>query len=389
MRVIKYSRWVQNYIKTVIVVPIALAIAFYTFDPMMLFHKPFDRDVTTATANMRLQAAGIINSLDYNSYILGTSMLENTSANSASDLIGGKFANISLNGSDYFERSYALTYALKNGAKNIVYSIGPYYLNQRKGDPRFSIDSFSYLYSDNILKVRFYLQPKYIRCLLTWSESVKCIGMNQSLDRPNSWSGHQDYDSRFGGLQNWFSAENNDEIIEVFTSISASAKRVKKGEYDLVNKADLNLKINNAIQYIDDYLISFVRENPTTKFYFIFPPLSRIKYAQWHQLSGTDAKVHEAVVRYFAKIATELKNLTVYGYEDQKFLDDIGNYRDTGHYNEWVNKKMLIDIANNEHTLSSGTVDTYLEIARKKALGFDLIGLGNEIDDHLNRSSEK
>jgi len=388
VKAIKYKKWVLNYFISAIIFPLTFTIAMLAYDPLMLFHKPINRDVTLV-GNMRVQAAGIIHSLNYDSYILGTSMLENTSANSANSIIGGNFANISLNGSDYFERSYVLDYALKNRAKSIIYSLDSAYIGQAKGHRHFPIDSFSYLYSDNPSRAKFYLQSKYIKCLLKWSESRTCVGAKRSVDRPNSWIGSKGHYSRFGGLDKWFDAKNNNQIKAVFASISATAKKVDKGEYNLVKEAELNSKVKNAVRYIDDYLISFVRSNPETKFNLIFPPYSRIRYAQWHQLLGTTAKVHEAVVEYLAQRASELGNLTVYGYENQDFLDDISNYKDASHYNEWVNKKMLIDIANNENTLTSDNVDGYLNVARKKALDFDLIGLGNEIDAYLDESAGK
>ena len=52
-------------------------------------------------ANMRQQAAGIINNYEFDSIILGTSMLENTSAKEADEKLGSKFMNISLSGSNF------------------------------------------------------------------------------------------------------------------------------------------------------------------------------------------------------------------------------------------------------------------------------------------------
>jgi len=286
---------------------------------------------------MRIQASGIIHSLEYDSFILGTSMLENTSANNASNVLGGKFANISLSGSDFFERSYPLEYALKKGVKSIIYSLDSSYMSQRKGRAANPIGSYSSIYGNNINKLKFYLQSKYVRCLGLWSNKSKCVGKKVSTDRPNYWMKYKAHSSRFGGLDNWFKAKNNNQIKAVFSSISASAVRVTNSEYDLLDESELNFKINSVLKYIDDYLISYVRTYPDTNFHFIFPPYSRIRYAQWHQLNGTNAKIHEAAIKYFAKKATELNNLSVYGYEDQDFLDDISNYKDTSHYDQWVN----------------------------------------------------
>lgn len=61
---------------------------------------------------MRQQAAGIINNYDFDSAILGTSMLVNTSAKEANEILGGRFFNISMQASNFYERSFVLQYAI-------------------------------------------------------------------------------------------------------------------------------------------------------------------------------------------------------------------------------------------------------------------------------------
>ena len=378
----KYKRWIFSYFTLLTIVPLFFVSLFYAYDPLMFFRKPSDRDVTLV-GNMRIQAAGVIHSLGHDSFILGTSMMENTSAVSASTFIGGSFANISMSGSDYYERSYALNYALGKNAKSIIYSLDSYYLKQRKGEIGSPASAYSYLYGDGLGRIKFYFQPKYFLCALTWSNSSKCVGKKRTTDRPKSWFKDKDDYARFGGLKNWFSMKNSPQINMALASISETAKRIKMNERELLDEVGLLSEVAKATQYVDKHVLSFVSSNPLTKFHLIFPPYSRIRYAKWHQLEVTQAKVHNEVVKHLARKATELSNLFVYGYEDQEFLDDIANYMDTGHYNEWVNNQMLVDIANGERLITVRNVDSYLKVARTKALAFDYIGLGREIDEHF------
>ncbi len=381
----KSKRWVFIFFVCVIVMPTFFLVGFYSYDPLMLFHKPTNRPITLSR-NMRAQIPGIISQLEYDSYIVGTSMLGNTSANNASKILGGHFANISMNGADFYERSYVLDYALRNKAKTIIYSLDSYYLTQRRGKERYPTSSFSYLYSDQFNKIKFYFQGKYILCLLMWSSSSKCIGYPVSLDRPKSWMNDKRYVRRFGGIQNWFSAENSSQIKEVFEEV---VRNSKKGGDAYLGKEKLNFEIKKAISYIDDNLLFYVKAYPKSTFHFIFPPYSRIRYATWHQRERTKAKVHEAVVRHLVERSVEFDNLDLYGYEDQGFLDNISNYKDLGHYHWWVNEKMLKDIAEKNHVLTKQNVDSYLYKARVKSLKFDLVGLGRRIDMYLNKKREK
>jgi hypothetical protein len=378
-----HKNWTLTFFITAVVLPSSLLMGFYYYDPLMLFHKPINRAVTLAS-NMRVQAPGIINHLDYDSYIIGTSMLENTSGDEASKILGGHFANISISDGDYYERSFLLSLALKKNAKTIIYSLDHAYLNQRKGKESYPISTFSYLYGNEPSRIKFYFQAKYILCLMTWSESSKCIGKLITADRPNAWMYKERHIKRFGGLDNWFKLKNNGQIEEALYSITKSIKSEQQSE---VSDQQLKTETNKAISYIEDHLITYVRSYPNAQFYFIFPPYSRISYALWHQKEKIKSKVHEEVVRYFTKKAAELDNLDVYGYEDQSFLDDIANYKDPAHYHWWVNKKMLNDIAKRKHLLTPTNLPFYLQQARSKALSFDLMGLVNRFHVYLTSSN--
>ncbi len=127
-----YKKLVFTYL-TIISILFSLFFGLlYIYDPMQIFHKPWGRPITFSK-NMRQQAAGIINNYSFDSIILGTSMLENTSSKEASKLFGGKFINISLSGSSFYERSYILKYALrKKNIKTVIYSLDSYYCHVKK-----------------------------------------------------------------------------------------------------------------------------------------------------------------------------------------------------------------------------------------------------------------
>lgn len=97
-------------------------ITFYTIDPLQFFHRSKVQN-SPLSSNMRAQAAGILNTFDIDSIILGTSMLANTSASEASAKLGGKFFNISILGGSYYERAFLLKKALQKNLKNVIYSL--------------------------------------------------------------------------------------------------------------------------------------------------------------------------------------------------------------------------------------------------------------------------
>ncbi|EGO0810583.1 hypothetical protein ITK70_001555, partial [Campylobacter lari] len=93
-----------------------LGVLLYVYDPLQLYHEPWFRDKTYHN-DMRIQAKGIIDHNDFDSVILGTSMLENTSVKEASYKLGGRFVNLSMAASTFSERFIILRYLIEN--KNI------------------------------------------------------------------------------------------------------------------------------------------------------------------------------------------------------------------------------------------------------------------------------
>lgn len=105
-----------------------LPVALYFYDPLQLFHAAWGRS-PTFDKDMRQQVAGIVRNYDFDSIILGTSMLENSSAAEAGRVLGGEFVNISMSSSLHYERSLVLSYVLgKKSLRNVVYSLDYTYL---------------------------------------------------------------------------------------------------------------------------------------------------------------------------------------------------------------------------------------------------------------------
>lgn len=361
----------------------ALLAAFFVYDPLMVFHAAWGRP-NTFHESMRLQAAGIINNLDFDAMILGTSMTENTSGEAAGRMLGGRFVNMSITASDYFERSLVLGHALRRrNIGQVIYSLDAGVFG-RLGHPVFHREAFEFLYDRNPLNdFRAYMTTRFLECLLKWSESVECVGREVQLHRPNAWFEMPEQSARFGGLDNWFRARNDWQVKAALASIAKDAQRIARGEVDATDRAARSKAVADAIQYVDRYVLRFVEENPQTRFYLFFPPYSRIRFAQWHQLAMATAEAHEGVMRHLAEQTRRLPNLEVLGFEDQDFLDDIAHYKDTSHYREAIDMMILKAIAGGTNRLSVDNVGGYLSRARNRAMTFDLVGLGRRIEAYL------
>mgnify|MGYP000417931761 CR=1 FL=1 len=374
---------VTIFISIVLFGILSFFILFFIYDPLQLFHKHLNNK-NTLVDNMRQQAAGIINNYEFDSVILGTSMLENTSSLEASKILGGSFINISASGFDFYERSVVLKYLLKKKkTKTIIYSLDSFsFFQQMNGDKSYPVHKFNYLYDENYINdFKAYVNTKYLKCILTFSQSKKCIGMVTELDRPNAWYKEQKHEVRFGGIDNWFKAKNNSQIKEAIKKISKTVENIKNGNQ--IDVSNIRAKVSKSKEYVDENILFYIKKYPNTKFILLFPPYSRLSYAMEAQYEKDKFIIYKEINKYLANKSDEYENLSLFAWGNNSFVDKIKNYKDPLHYNHKINSWMLTSIKNNEGLLNSSNINKYLETFTQKSLSYDLITIGNKIDNYL------
>lgn len=334
---------------------------------------------------MREQAAGIINHWDFDSIIMGSSMIENTSAKEASSELGGTFVNISLSGSDFFERKIVLDYALrKKEIKKIIFSIDNVGLIiPRKGTPLFDLSKWNYLYDENPFNdFDAYMNDKYLKCIFSFTKKRRCMGEKVDFDRPNAWHNVEIHSAKFGGLDNWFKFKDDAQVKWAFSSILNSLQQLKAGKAILDPYLNENILI--AQNHLDDILIKLVSKNPNTQFIFILPPYSRIKYAIDAQYDKATFERYKASIKYLVSKSEIYKNMKIYGWGNEPFVDNIANYKDLNHFEYKINSWMLSAIKDQKGLLTVNNIDHYLQVFTEKSLNYDLLILGNKIEKYLH-----
>lgn len=352
---------------------------FSTLDPLQFFHRASDA-AGPLSANMRAQAAGILNTFDIDSIILGTSMLENTSAAEASAKLGGKFFNISLSGGTPVERAHILRKALKKDLKNVVYSLDSYYIDCMERDGRLP----TYLYDDTPFN-----DLKYYASLGTLKKLFQPhMGLTRhDHDRPNAWFAIPAEKNRFGGIEQWVANKEDPHVKDFLqhdlsraASLSAAAER---------REAHAAEREERARAYVEKYILDIIKGHDATNFYFIFPPYSRFYYANLRRNAPEDFFLHQEIVRYLVERTKANKNIHIYGFEDQDFPDDMANYKDIYHYHQRFNSQFLDAIASGSHELTSENVEGYLQRCEQKAWDYDIPALNARVQALLEAARKK
>lgn len=345
-----------------------LLVLLYIYDPLQLYHKPYFRH-TAFSEDMRVQDKGIIKLYDFDSFILGTSMLMSTSAREASEKFGGKFVNISMAGSAFNERAVILRYLFtqKSEVKRVIYSLD---MGEMVSSSPKSTSNYDFIYDENELDdIRIYMNEKYILCAFMWSSKEKCVG-KEDLETLIYWALHPNADKAFGGFHKWL--ENSH--LPIIANPLQKLKNIKT-PYETT---PFTGSISKAQDYINEYVFSFVVSHPNTKFEFIIPPYSRLFY---RLESGENFAKFAAILRWFVKESQRYENARIYGFDDLDYLDDIANYGDAIHYTAQMNSFQLDAIKTNTHRITSENIDTYLAIMQSKIENYDITPLQNALKE--------
>jgi hypothetical protein len=355
---------------------IFLGTIFY-YDPLKIFHKPWNYK-SYLQSNMREQVAGILRYWEYDSIILGTSILENTSAKETSTLLGSTFVNVSIAGSDYFERSLILDYALKNKKiKKVLYSLDNLGAT-RRGDPIYSYKKWNYLYDTNPFNdINVYLNSKYLPCIFSINTIEGCSGTKRDLDRPKAWYRDKVAIATFGGFDKWIEHKDSVNMKHAFYLIGKSFQQIK--EKKILNQQRIIAGIARTEKYINSYILRHAQEYPNTEFILVVPPYSRLVNSLILHRDMDSFLVYLKSIKYLVKLSSQQQNIKIYAWGNEDFLDDISNYRDLTHFSEKINSWMLSAIRNNDGLLTLKNVDKYLKIVMKKTKDYNLSSIENKM----------
>ena len=364
-----------------------LMLYVFIFDPWQLFHQPWFRK-PVFISNARFQDAGIINSYDFDSVILGNSMAENFSIQEASEQLGGHFVNLSLAGSLFSERNIILQHLFnKKKIRKVILSLDHLpYVGVGQFNKDVPPEKYAFLYNNNpVDDFRIYFDVNLFQC---WDLNTSCPkeipGMRKkSLEELYSWFPF--YIKAFGGTQAWCYWSTRSAPFKAFLRdiIHVSAMINEGHDAPWTEKILSNCKINVRTTF-DTYILPFVKEYPDTQFYLFAPPYSRLWYAMQEQYYTGYYQSYLSFVEHIVKATSDYSNVLVFGFDDADFTADIANYKDQSHYHKDIDSKLLQLMAQQDHVLTKENVDQYIRTITSLAHEYDLTKIAHEFQECLN-----
>lgn len=364
----KYRVLVFLFLFITIVLPIYFIFIVWYIDPFALWHKPFYcPNQVYKHKNMRYNARRFIEHSDYDSLIFGSSMLVNTSAQESSKVLGGKFINISIEGSRFAERRLILDYIFEKNKKinTVITTFDSEFVSTLHNFSYLTIKQWDMIYDKNwVNDYNIYVNKTFLPYIfstffkLISGKEVSCE--NRDFDRPASFFAQSEH--LLGGIKNFVKNDYN---------LNETKSAVEKIKNKQISKDELNPKDLALIKELfDKDVIEPIKNHQDTEFIMIVAAYSVVKSAIAFQTNPAGAKLQKYFLKYL--LDQNLPNLKVYGFDDMGFTDDIANYVDLGHYSKDINSKMLDWIAQKKGILTTQNFDEYWDKYEQKSKAFDL-----------------
>lgn len=287
------------------------------------------------------QGAGIIKNFDYETLIIGSSLIQNMRPSYAEKLFKSKAVKVPLCGIGFSYILDACNLALeKNGKlKRIIMNADPTLLFNDSEDEGFP----GYMYDNNILNDVNYLLNKSV----LFSENLNIL--NRTIEK----SARENMDEAFSSEKTFYFSE--------YSAVqSASNEAIKYDEEDLHKK--FKLGVNS--------LADIVEKNSDIEFIFFIPPKSVLELKTMSFNSYLDLYCN--LIKEIFDRFSSYDNCRVFMFQDdEQTVANLYNYCDTQHFSANVSDKILEDISENKKLLTKDNCSKRLEKIKKIALNFD------------------
>lgn len=298
-------------------------------------------------AKQRYLSPGLVKTRDYDTAMVGTSMIENFKESEIARALGGRALKLPLSGATAHEQGILLETILRVGKAHRILN-GVDVFSYRGAPDRFNYGEGSmplYLYDASPWN-----DLPYLTSFDTLALGAKVLRANWR-DRPKdrrrmdpdfySYTGDRHGYSRADALRRW-RAWNFPHTFEA-EDWTAEA---------LIRNFDLNLR-------------PLIEGSPGVRWILFYPPYSMLAWYELRRLGALKACL--AFKRHVFDAVGGLGNVEVYDFQtDASITHDLDHYHDVSHYAPTLNARILDDIAAGLRRVTAGDLEAGLAELRRQ-----------------------
>ena len=319
------------------------ALTVYVLDPYAHYHTV----TLPLTDNPGYAAPGIARHYDYDTVLVGSSMVENMKPSQIDACLGGQSIKIAMRGGTAADHARVLDLCFDTHAlSRVIYCMDPTSFTARAGNvaheyPSYlwngaGLDDVQYLLNGSVLLDKTKAARRYERLLSGYAT---------------------DRDAMYVWTDVTFSREN------AMRSYDWHAQRyeMKPADY-FADRFAANL---------DQCVIPFVRAHPETAFTFYFPPYSVIYWILQSDAGNLEAQLW--IREQFASVLLSYENVTVYDFAAcTPWILDLDRYMDYSHHDARMNAQIIDAMADGTHRISSvEEISAANDVIRREVAAFE------------------
>lgn len=342
------KRWISCFLVLSLVTAAAFAGVMYVTDPLIRYGR--ENGIFTYYEYTEMYCnPGIARNYEYDTVLVGTSMIQNTDVRECSELLDCDMVRLPYSGGTSYNMKTILDvcFASGNTIKTVYWELDEFQLFSAHDAPRYPLPE--YLYREDHWGDISYLLNLDIFYHYTLNNVLGTLRGQQQLVAREGETFSGDF-SKAGALSSYARPEISDR--------QADAEAYRK-------KADLNLEHN---------IIPLLEQNPDTEFVFFMVPFSML-YWDNEVRQGTFDAAMDGVEHTIGRLL-EHDNVRIYFYHDEwEIASDLNNYKDFSHYGKWINSWMTQAMAADEGRLMAENYEVVLDGMRAYVHGYDFDAL--------------
>lgn len=331
-----------NFIKRLALIILVLLVltagVVFVFDPFYHYHKPW-LGMKAVLNDKEYQCVGSLQHFDYDSLLVGSSVMENNDNSWYDEAYGIKSIKAIRSYGATADLCYLMDVAFDaKDIKYVFYNIDP---SSLYGDTETTFESTGcpmYLYDKNPFNDVQYLFNKDV------------LFEKIPYEAANSYVG--DYDENLS--YNWakWKTFGEDMTLGLYYRPREVVPMMDQHAFDDKLKGNIDL------------LVKEVEAHPDTQFIFFYPTYSMLWWDMTYRYGETEAVIH--CEKEMAKALLSHDNVRLFCFQaDQEVATDLSNYMDTIHFGPEINRLMLDYIIAGDYELTEDCVDQ--EIDKVKA----------------------
>lgn len=328
------KKWLKQLLFIILICLVCMMMISYMIDPYLLYRVKDNKYLL----HSRFVTPGLIKNYDYDTVIVGSSMIQNFNMDSFRSKMGYKPLKVTMNNMSLAEINAMCSLVSKCGkADNYFICIDlPLYSDR---------DTTRCVYPDYLIDDNRFNDYRYLLGYETWMRFIPVdillsilrtlhidlpekYTKSLSIDRLEEWQLNFDF-GRDATIQNYLSSPHNVSSIN------------QENLYDKMI-GNINLMLNSLDLFEGNYT-------------FFFPPYSALF---WHSAKDEGYyDVYMKVKKHIISYLEEYDNIKIYDFQSAEFIVDLDNYKDFTHYSPEINEWMVDCFSKGTYTVNSTNID--------------------------------